>query len=59
MTFRDGLVLTLLHDVWGMSRVEPVDPRVRLAITQWLSDGTAVGLVDSSCLGFSGHVSGL
>lgn len=44
----DSAAARALLYVWGMSRVEPVDPRVRLAITQWPPDAPR-GAVTTFC----------
>jgi hypothetical protein len=44
VTFRVVLVVTVLLDVWGMSPVEPVDPRVRLAIALLPTHAALVGV---------------
>ncbi len=48
MTVWRVLVVTLSADCWGMSHVEPVEARVRLAIVQWPDDAPR-GSVTSFC----------
>lgn len=48
MTIRRGVVATGRVSLWGMSRVAPVEPRVRLAIVQWPPDAPR-GAVTTFC----------
>ena len=48
MTVWRVLVVTLSADCWGMSHVEPVEARVRLAIVQWPDDAPR-GSVTTFC----------